>query len=86
MSTAEPPVERVVALIETTLQVEVPDPGVDLIDAGLIDSLALVSLITEIEDEFAVALPLDEFDIERFRSATQIATYVADYLPEEQRA
>lgn len=86
MSTAEPPVERVVALIETTLQVDVPGPGVDLIDAGLIDSLALVSLITEIEDEFAVALPLDEFDIERFRSAAQIAAYVADYLPEEQRA
>ncbi|MGC4109771.1 MAG: phosphopantetheine-binding protein [Nocardioides sp.] len=75
-----------VALIEATLQVDVPDPGVDLIDAGLIDSLALVSLITEIEDEFAVALPLDEFDIERFRSATQIAAYVADYLPEEQTA
>lgn len=86
MSTAQPPVERVVALIGATLQVEVPDPAVDLIDAGLIDSLALVSLITEIEAEFAISLPLDEFDIESFRSAAQIAAYVADHLPEGQAA
>jgi D-alanine--poly(phosphoribitol) ligase subunit 2 len=69
--------ERITALIRDALQVEVPAPDTDLIDAGLIDSLALVTLITEIELDFGIQLPLDEFDIDRFRSAEQIAAFVA---------
>jgi D-alanine--poly(phosphoribitol) ligase subunit 2 len=73
--------ERIAALILDALQVEVPALDTDLIDAGLIDSLGLVTLITEIEQEFSVQLPLDEFDIERFRSAEQIAAYVGANVP-----
>lgn len=69
--------ERIIALIRETLLVEVPTPETDLIDSGLIDSLALVSLITEIEHDFGIQLPLDEFDLDRFRSAQQIAAFVA---------
>ena len=76
MSDASPPVDRVIALIRDALQVEVPAPETDLIEADLIDSLALVSLITEVEAEFGIELPLDDFDIEKFRSARQIAEYV----------
>ncbi|NLT07191.1 MAG: acyl carrier protein [Solirubrobacterales bacterium] len=68
---------RIVELIADVLQVEVPTPETDLIDAGLIDSLALVSLIGEIEHEFAFLLPLDDFDLDRFRTAEQIAAFVA---------
>lgn len=77
MSVTNPPVDRVTTLIRDALQVEVPAPDVDLIEADLIDSLALISLITEIETEFGVELPLEDFDIEKFRSARQIAEYVA---------
>jgi acyl carrier protein len=73
---------RIADLISETLQVEVPAPDTDLIDSGQIDSLALVTLITEIEAEFGLQLPLDEFDIERFRSAEQIAAFVSPHLPE----
>lgn len=68
---------RISALIEEVLHVEVPAPETDLIDAGLIDSVALVELITEIEQELGIQLPLDEFDLDRFRSAEQIAAFVA---------
>ena len=64
-------------LIRDVLHVDVPAPDTDQIDAGLIDSLAQISLITEIEHDFGMALPLDDFDIERFRSAEQIAAFVA---------
>jgi D-alanine--poly(phosphoribitol) ligase subunit 2 len=77
MNAANPPVARVVALIRRALQVEVPDPDTDLIEAGLIDSLALISLITEVETEFGIELPLEDFDVEEFRSARQIAACVA---------
>jgi acyl carrier protein len=73
--------QRIAALIHDALQVKVPALDTDLIDAGLIDSLALVTLITEIERELDVQLPLDEFDIESFRSAEQIAEYVAAHVP-----
>lgn len=76
MSTPTETVKRVSVLIRDELAVEVPAPDTDLIDAGLIDSLALVTLITEIEAEFGIELPLDDFDIEKFRSAEQIAAYV----------
>ncbi len=70
-------VGRVQALIEDVLVIEVPGPEVDLIDTGAIDSLALVTLITEIEHEFGFQLPLDDFDLDRFRSAALIADVVA---------
>jgi D-alanine--poly(phosphoribitol) ligase subunit 2 len=78
--------DQVSALIEDVLQVEVPDPGTDLVEAGLIDSLALVSLITEVELEFAIQLPIDEFDLSRFRSAEQIAAVVAELAPDRHLA
>jgi acyl carrier protein len=83
MTTSTPLTNLIAELIGSILLIEVPGPGVDLIDAGLIDSLALVTLITEIEAEFGIELPLDEFDIERFRSAEQIAAYVANHLPSD---
>lgn len=73
---------KVTDLIQDVLQIEVPAPDTDLIDAGLIDSLALITLITEIEHDFGMALPLDDFDIERFRSAEQIAAFVAANSPD----
>lgn len=76
MSAAPTTTDRIIRLIREALTVEVPSPDTDLIDAGLIDSLALVSLITEIERDFGIELPMDDFDIEFFRSAEQIATYV----------
>ena len=72
---------RISDLIRETLMVEVPAPDVDLIDAGLIDSLALITLITEIEQDFGIQLPLDDFDVDSFRSAEQIAAYVAANKP-----
>lgn len=78
--------EQVADLIRDVLQVEVPAPDTDLVAEGLIDSLALVSLITEVELEFGIRLPIDEFDLSRFRSAEQIAAVVAELAPHGQTA
>ena len=76
MSDPNATVERVVALIREALLVEVDDPDLDLIEADLIDSLALVSLITEVEAAFGIELPLEDFDIDKFRSARQIGACI----------
>lgn len=73
MSTAE----RVRLLIADALSVDVPDGDTDLIEAGLIDSLGLVTMIAEIEDEFRIELPLDDLEIDRFRSVNRIAKLLA---------
>jgi acyl carrier protein len=78
--------DQVGELIREVLQVEVPAPDRDLVAEGLIDSLALLSLITEVEVEFGVRLPIGEFDLGRFRSAEQIATVVAELSPDGQPA
>ncbi len=70
--------DRIAAVIESTLAIEVPSHGTDLIEGGLLDSLALVSLIVEIEHEFGIELPLDDFDLDRFRSVERMAAFVAE--------
>ena len=68
---------RIAALIHDTLTVEVPAHDTDLIESGALDSLGLVSLIGEIEREFGIELPLDDFDIDDFRSVERMAAFVA---------
>jgi acyl carrier protein len=69
--------DQVAAVVSDRAGIEVPDAEADLLDAGLIDSLALVTLIVAFEDTFGVQLPLDEFDIDRFRSIAAIADFLA---------
>ena len=68
---------RISGVIRDALGVEVPAPDTDLIDTGLLDSLAIVSLITEIEQEFGFQLPLDDFEVDAFRTVDRIADFVA---------
>jgi acyl carrier protein len=70
-------VERVQVLIRDALSFDVPDGDTDLITSGLLDSLGLVTLIVEIENEFQLELPLDDLDVDRFRSVNRIADFLA---------
>ena len=66
----------ILELIRERLDIDVVDVDVDLVETGMVDSLALVTLITAIEEMFACELPLDDFDIEIFRSARRITEYL----------
>jgi acyl carrier protein len=70
-------IARIQALFEDALSVPAPEPGVDIIDTGLLDSLALVTLLFELEVEFGVQIPLDSLEIEDFRTIERIAALVA---------
>jgi D-alanine--poly(phosphoribitol) ligase subunit 2 len=65
-------------LVRDQLGVDVPSSETDLVAAGLLDSLALVKLIVGIEDTFGTRLPLDDFDIDRFRSVDAMAAFLAE--------
>jgi acyl carrier protein len=68
--------EGILALIRDRLNIDVADVDVDMIETGVLDSIALVALITAIEDALSCELPLDDFDIENFRSARRITEYL----------
>ena len=68
--------ERVQRLFLETLNVQVPSDDADLIESGVIDSLALVELLFAIEREFSVSLPLDDLEIDSFRSVTRISEVI----------
>ena len=76
MSSSPDTRERITRLLRDTLGVEVPSPETDLIETGLLDSLALVSLLAEIEREFGFELPLDTLEVEDFRTVATAAAYV----------
>jgi acyl carrier protein len=69
--------DRVQRLFLETLNIQVPSEEADLIESGLIDSLALVELLFAIEQEFSVSLPLDDLEIENFRSVSRISEVIA---------
>lgn len=66
-------VARAQRIFEDALNVAAPGPDVDIIQAGLIDSLALVTLLFELEREFDVQLPLETLDVDDFRTIANIA-------------
>ena len=47
-----------------------------LIDNGILDSLDIVTLITEISDEFDVSIPAEEIIPENFNSAEAIMALI----------
>jgi acyl carrier protein len=78
-------VERVLRLFGDELSIDVASPTTDLIETGLLDSLALVEMIAAIEQEFRVDLALDALEIDAFRSVESIAAFV-ERLPGSDRA
>ena len=62
------------------VHVEVPSPKTDLMQAGLLDSITLVELIVGIEEQFSIQVPLEEIEIDHFRSVERIADFVSPYL------
>ena len=64
-------------IFEQRLQVVVPSDSTDLFETGLMDSLMLVDLLSELECEFSCRLTLSEVDIDVFRTIERIAEFVA---------
>ena len=69
--------DRVQRIFVDALNIQVPSEETDLIEAGYIDSLALVELLFALEREFAITVPLDELEIDNFRNVRRISELIA---------
>jgi acyl carrier protein len=75
-------VPRLQALFEQALQMPAPAADADMIAGGLLDSLGLVTLLFEIEQEFGVQIALETLDLEDVRTLDRLAALVGDAPPE----
>jgi acyl carrier protein len=66
-------IDRIDRIFREVLNLDVPSPTTDLVAAGLLDSLALVTLLFEVEREFDLSIPLEGLDIENLRTIERIA-------------
>ena len=74
-------IDECAALIQQILLeklfVEVDSFDDDLLQAGLLDSLALIQLLVHLEERFAVKVSLDDLEIDDLRTIRSIARMVA---------
>jgi acyl carrier protein len=69
-------VKRIEGLMNDVLAITPDGIDQDLLESGLLDSMALIELLYAIEQEFSVELPLEDLDVELLRSVRGIASYV----------
>ena len=64
-------------LFAQKLNLAVTSIETDLLGSGLLDSLALVDLLVQLEHDFGLQISLDELEVDNFRSIASIAAFVA---------
>jgi len=74
--------EEIHSVLSRDLNLQVETVESDLIASGVIDSVALVELIPELEARYGVEILLDEVDLEVFRSVTTIAMFISQLRPQ----
>jgi methoxymalonate biosynthesis acyl carrier protein len=68
---------RIATLFSEKLNLSVPSVETDLIDTGLVDSLAFVEFLALLEEGFGIQVSLEDLEIDRFRTISRIAEFVA---------
>jgi len=66
------------ALFTDKLNVKVPTPDTDLLASGLLDSLQIVELVAQIEQQFGLRIDLERVDFDDLRSLSGIARLIGD--------
>jgi D-alanine--poly(phosphoribitol) ligase subunit 2 len=64
---------EVAEIFSRNLHIEVPSHDLDLFTSGILDSLQLVELLFQLEEQFGIRISLGEIDLENFRSIDCIA-------------
>jgi acyl carrier protein len=67
---------RLQTVFESALQTPAPAADADLIAGGMLDSLGLITLLFEVEQEFGVQIALERLDLEDVRTLERLAALV----------
>ena len=69
--------QRIQAIFNERLKVDIPAVDIDLFETGLIDSLVFVDLLLALEEEFSMEIALDQVNLDDFRSVARIADFIS---------
>jgi acyl carrier protein len=69
---------RIRRLFAGALHIDVPAIDTDLFETGVLDSLAFVELLLQLEREFGLVTTVADLEVENFRSIARIAEFVAE--------
>jgi D-alanine--poly(phosphoribitol) ligase subunit 2 len=72
--------DRICRVFTDKLKIEIPGADVDLFETGVLDSLAFVELLLHLESEFGVTVPVDDLEIDNFRSIARVADFVVSRI------
>ena len=75
---AQPKLAELTRIFAEVTGTEPPAPDADLIEGGLLDSLALVELLFAIEQELATQIPPERLEVERFRTLERLAELIGE--------
>ena len=64
------------SLLLEKLNLGVPSVDTDLVETGVLDSLAFVALLSHIEQEFEIEISIDDLEIDNFRSIAKIVDFI----------
>ena len=73
-------VERLRALFLEGLHIEVPSADADLFETGMLDSLQLVELLLQLEQQFGFRIKIDDIDLDDLRTLARIARLLAAHV------
>ena len=68
--------QHIEQIFREALSIEPPPSDTDLIAAGLLDSLSVVTLLVELEDRFGVTVRLEDIDLDSLRTLKRLANLV----------
>lgn len=69
--------DEIITIFVERLNVTVPSLDADLLASGVLDSLALVELLVQLETRYGIQISLEKLDFDDFRSVAAIAAFVA---------
>jgi acyl carrier protein len=76
----------VTGIFRDALNVMPPAVDTDLFAEGALDSLLLVDLLFKLEQTFNIRIPLEQIELDHFRSVESIAGFLAECLREQRVA
>jgi acyl carrier protein len=69
--------DEIITIFLERLHITVPSLDSDLLATGVLDSLALVELLSQLDTRYGIRLSLERLDCADFRSVQTIAAFVA---------
>lgn len=69
--------QHIVDIFAEQFETRLPSEEIDLLEAGLVDSVKIIDLVLGLEQRFGVSLPFEELEIEDFRTVPKLAERIA---------